>query len=445
MESNFINVGQTHIFSLMKTAHIISIGNELLIGDTLNTNAAWIGRYLSGMGFNVEQIITLPDSYDSIRSCLERSFRHANVTIVTGGLGPTHDDITKQVVADLFKSRLVEDAEVLNHIKKIFDKRDFKFSRSNAEQALIPHNCAVLFNQKGTAPGLWYEKNNHTVAVLPGVPHEMKYLMEDKVSEKLKSTFLDLRAKRIEYFHTAGVPESTLSDDVVGDLDEYLGPNVEIAYLPNPGGVTIRWSSLDLETENGDRALEKFRKMLYEKAGDVIFSEGKDRDLSAVTGKLLADGGLSISVAESCTGGRLGDVITNVPGSSQYMYGGLIAYSNHLKMEHLDVPQEDLLTFGAVSKQVALQMAKAATQKFGSSIGVSTTGVAGPGGGTREKPVGTVWMGFWFKDKHFALKAIFTEDREINKQRTAMVVLETIRRQLLGVKSFPYNLTPVYS
>jgi nicotinamide-nucleotide amidase len=185
--------------------------------------------------------------------------------------------------------------------------------------------------------------------------------------------------------------------------------------------------------------------MILEKAGDVIYGEGKICNLAEVLGELLADRGESIAVAESCTGGRVSDTLTDIPGCSRYMLGGVIAYANSVKTGQLSVKESDLEEFGAVSAPVALQMAKGVADITGADIGVATTGIAGPGGGTQDKPVGTVWMGFWTKDKHFALKGIFTDDREINKQRTTMVVLETVRRQLSGIESYPYNLTPVYS
>lgn len=427
----------------MKKVHIISIGNELLIGDTINTNAAWIGQYMYAEGFEIKMAITLPDQYSLLKKQFSQSLKEADFIIVTGGLGPTHDDITKKVVADLFGSELITDQNVLEHIKKIFRKRDFKFSRSNADQALVPDNCSVLFNNKGTAPGLWFEENERVFVVLPGVPHEMKYLMENEVTPRLASTFPGRTTKLIQYFHTTGVPESTLSDDVIGDLAEYLNNGLEVAYLPGMDGVKIRVSYKGENPDEAEAQMQKFRAMILERASDIIYGEGKECSLEAVLGDLLIQKDMSIAVAESCTGGRLSDAITNVPGCSRYMSGGIIAYSNDLKMKLLNVSEEVLKTHGAVSGPVALQMAKSIAEKTGSSIGVSTTGVAGPGGGTREKPVGTVWMGFWIDGDHFALKARLADGREINKQRTVMVVLETVRRHLSGITQYPYNITPL--
>ncbi|WP_340106344.1 competence/damage-inducible protein A [Rhodohalobacter sp. 8-1] len=429
----------------MKTAHIISIGNELLIGDTINTNASWLGRYLNEQGFDVEQVMTLPDTYDLLIRRMRESFNEADFTVVTGGLGPTHDDITKKVITDLFNTKLTLDKNVLNHIKKVFEVRGFTFRQSNADQALVPENSSILFNKKGTAPGLWIEENGHVMAVLPGVPHEMRYLAENEITPRLESVFPNRTVRSLRYFHTAGVPESTLSDEVIGDLSEYLSNGLEVAFLPNAGGVKIRVGYRGDNIEQAEAELDKFRSMLLEKAGDVIYGEGKVCNLADVLGELLIKQEKSISVAESCTGGRVSDTITDIPGCSRYMLGGVIAYANSVKTEQLSVKTSDLDQFGAVSAPVALQMAKGVAKRTGADIGVSTTGIAGPGGGTKEKPVGTVWMGFWTEEKHFAIKGIFTDEREINKQRTTSVVLETVRRQLLGIDSYPYNLTPVYS
>lgn len=426
----------------MKKGHIISIGNELLIGDTVNTNAAWLGRYLTEKGFECEQVFTLPDSYELICSRIEASLKEAEITIVTGGLGPTHDDITKKAVADIFNVQMIENRQVLDHIKKIFKKRGFTFSRSNAEQALVPENCEVMFNSKGTAPGMLFEQNGHLLAVLPGVPYEMSWICEHELDEQIEKWFPGNEFRAVHYFKTAGVPESTLSDDVVGDLSSYLGNGVQIAYLPSTAGVTIRTSAEGATLQQAEKKLEQFRDHLYKAAGDVIYGEGKDANLADVTGQLLAEKGLTIAAAESCTGGLLLNSLTDISGSSRYVVGGVVAYANSVKMNTLGVSKETLERAGAVSRETALQMAAGAAKHFGADIGVSTTGVAGPGGGTKEKPVGLVWMGFKINDHHFALKAQFSNDRLINKERAVMVVLETIRRHLLGLNSYPYHLKP---
>ncbi len=419
----------------MKKAHIITIGNELLIGDTVNTNASWIGSKLTESGFKVQLVITIPDKIEMITEYLEHSLEQADLTIVTGGLGPTHDDITKKAIAKLFDAELVENRHVLNHIRKMFEKRGYEFTATNAEQALVPENCEILFNKQGTAPGMWFERNNHYLTSIPGVPHEMRHLMNEQISKKIDQYFPETDTIVTEYFRTAGIPESTLSDKV-GDLEEFIMNGVDVAYLPNPAGVTIRISA------NSGEKLQKLREKLYKRAGTYIYGNGKDLSLSVVIGELLAEKGLSIAVAESCTGGYLANEITNVAGSSRYMTGGVVAYSNDVKQKLLGVEQKALDEEGAVSKTVALQMAKGVAECLEADIGVSTTGIAGPGGGSKEKPVGLIWMGFWIQGEHFALQSIFTKNRLVNKKRTVMVVLECLRRRLLNIESYPYELKP---
>jgi nicotinamide-nucleotide amidase len=425
----------------MNKANIISIGGELLIGDTVNTNATWIGSFLTEQGFSVEQVFTIPDSYDLITRRIRESLESAELTVVTGGLGPTHDDITKKAVADIFNAAMVENEQVLLHIKKIFEKRNFIFSRSNADQALVPENGDVLFNNKGTAPGMWFCENGHYLAVLPGVPHEMKFLMEERVLPKITENFPGRDVWATQYLRTAGVPESTLSDRI-GDLDKYVNNGIGVAYLPGASGVTIRLSASGRKMDEAQKKLVEVRNLLYEKAGDVIYGEGRELTLARVVGKMLAERSLTIAVAESCTGGLLSNEITDVPGSSEYMLGGVVAYANSAKVHQLGVDEKTLKQHGAVSGQTALEMAEGIADRYGADIGVSTTGIAGPGGGTEDKPVGTVWMGFKTGTDHFALKAVLGNDRLINKERTAMIVLETIRRHLMGLQHYPYNLKP---
>tara|TARA_R100001143_G_C3361305_1_gene136495 strand:- start:7708 stop:8994 length:1287 start_codon:yes stop_codon:yes gene_type:complete len=428
----------------MKKAHIISIGNELLIGDTVNTNASWIGRSLTESGFEVERVFTIPDSYDLIRHHIKQSLEYSDFTVVTGGLGPTHDDITKKVVKDIFDCDLVEDSEVMDYIEKIFKSRGFHLSESNREQALVPSACDVLFNKQGTAPGMWFELNGNYLAVLPGVPYEMQYLMIHQVYPKLQSVFTNVDVWVTDYFKTAGIPESTLSDQI-GSLDEFLTNGIGVAFLPNPGGVTIRISASGSSQNEAEQKLSNLRNLLESKIGHYLYGKGKELNLAEVVGELLKKNNLTIAIAESCTGGYISNEMTNIPGSSEYLNGGVVAYSNQSKAKMLGVDPESINKYGAVSKEVALQMAKGVAEQFDSTIGVSTTGIAGPGGGTEEKPVGLVWMGFWVQGKHFALKAMFSKDRKLNKERTSMVVLETVRRELLEIPNYPYELKPYLS
>lgn len=421
-------------------AEIISIGNELLNGDTVNTNASWLGEFLTGLGFTVMRVHTIADDLDLIKKTLKNALQEADVVICTGGLGPTHDDITKKAVAELFEVGYKLDQKTLDHVKTIFKERNIPFSKSNHAQAEVPENAEVLFNKSGTAPGMWFEAGSYLV-VLPGVPFEMKYLTKKKVAPKLREAFGEIGYLYSRYIKTAGIGESTLSDEILGDLSEYFKNGVSMAFLPSPGGVTLRLNSSGATQEQARKDLQKLRSFIYEKAEKYIYGEGKDFSISEAVGKLLKEKNMRISVAESCTGGLIANTFTDVPGSSDYFDGGVISYANHVKVNQLGVLQSDLDEVGAVSKKVALQMAKGVAERMDTDIGISTTGIAGPGGGTKEKPVGTIWMGFYQKDgEHFAIKARFTKDRLINKERTKMVLLEATRRVLKGIEPMPYDL-----
>lgn len=422
-------------------AQIISVGNELLIGDTVNTNASWLGDYLTRAGFEVTYIHTISDDLEQIKDTLTFALEHSDLVISTGGLGPTHDDMTKKAVADLYKVGFKLNEPTLEYIKKMFRERNIPFSSSNHAQAEVPENCEVLINKTGTAPGMWFYENETALAVLPGVPYEMKYLMEKGVHEKIRKVFTESEYLLSRYLKTAGIGESTLSDDVLGDMSKYFDNGVSMAYLPAPGGVTLRLNAKGVSKEEAEDHLKKITDVIYEKAGKYIYGEGKEFELSEAVGKLLKDSDLFLATAESCTGGLVSNSITDKSGSSAYFKGGIVSYANSVKIEQLGVDQKDLEQYGAVSKQVALQMAKGVSEQLKADIGVSTTGVAGPTGGTPDKPVGTVWMGYYQKNgPHFAIKAMFTKDRLINKERTKMVLLEITRRQLKGIQDMPYDL-----
>lgn len=427
-------------------AQIISVGNELLIGDTVNTNASWLGDYLTKAGFEVTYIHTITDDLEQIKRTLSFALEHSDLVITTGGLGPTHDDMTKKAVADLFGVGYKLNEPTLNYIRKIFKERNIPFSSSNHAQAEVPENCEVMINKAGTAPGMWFYENNTALAVLPGVPNEMKYLMNKRVQEKIREVFTETEYLHSKYLKTAGIGESTLSDEVLGDLSEYFNNGVSMAYLPAPGGVTIRLNAKGSSKKEAEKHLDNITNLIYQKAGKFIYGEGKDFELSEAVGELLLKSDLTLGTAESCTGGLVSNSITDKSGSSKYFKGGIVSYANSVKVEQLGVDRDDLNAYGAVSKQVALQMAKGVAERLNSDIGVSTTGVAGPTGGSKEKPVGTVWMGYYQKNgPHFAIKAMFTKDRLINKERSKMVLLEITRRQLLGIEEMPYDLKKQFS
>lgn len=424
------------------TCEIISIGNELLIGDTVNTNASWLGTFLTDHGVEVSRIHTISDKLALLRETIRQSISDADLVITTGGLGPTHDDITKKAVQEVFGVEMTIHEPTLEFIKEVFAKRNIPFSKSNYFQAEVPENAEVLFNKQGTAPGLWFDEQEHRLAVLPGVPHEMKYLMQKRVLPKIEA-FTGGNEKRFSrYVLTAGVGESTLSDEIIGDLSDYLNDHISVAYLPSPLGARIRVSGYGATQREVEETMQPVLDFIHRQAGEVIVGEGKEFTLSEALGKLLRERSLKLATAESCTGGHLSNTLTDIPGSSDYFTGGLVTYSNSAKMSLLGVKKNDINEHGAVSKAVALQMAVGAAKALGADIGISTTGIAGPGGGSADKPVGTVWVGYCSREEHFALKALFTNDRLINKERTTAVAMETVRRRLLGIDTLPYDLKP---
>ncbi|MDX1586568.1 MAG: competence/damage-inducible protein A [Balneolaceae bacterium] len=426
------------------TGIIISIGNELLIGDTVNTNASWLGRFLTGQGVEVLRIHTISDNLSIVRDTIEESLAAADIVISTGGLGPTHDDVTKKAVAMLFDADMVIHKPTLGFIKKIFEKRNIPFSKSNYEQAEVPANAEVLFNKQGTAPGLWFEEHDSLLAVLPGVPYEMKELINHKVRPKLEKLTGGNEKRYSRYLLTAGVGESTLSDTIIGNLDAYINDNLSVAYLPSPQGTRIRISGYGHSEDEVESHMQPVVDHIYDKASHLIVGEGKELTLSEALGDLLRNRELTLAIAESCTGGHIANSVTDIAGSSDYFLGGMVSYSNRAKVELLNVREDDLDKFGAVSKEVAMQMAQGVASRFNADYGISTTGIAGPGGGTEEKPVGTVWIGFWSKDDHFAVRALFTNDRLINKERSSAVALEIVRRKVRGINELPYDLKPQY-
>ncbi|MDR8390291.1 competence/damage-inducible protein A [Aliifodinibius sp. S!AR15-10] len=426
-------------------AEIVSIGNELLIGDTVNTNASWIGQLLTEEGLDVTAVHTIGDDLEVVKETIRRSMERSDLVISTGGLGPTHDDVTKKALQELFDAEMVVDESVLNFVKKMFEKRNIPFTKSNYHQAEVLNNAEVLFNTQGTAPGLWFEELNSSLAVLPGVPFEMKHLMREKVLPKFREKLQNQEYRRSRYLVTAGIGESTLSDSIIGDLAPFLQNGTTVAYLPSPYGVRIRITSAGRSVEEIEQKISPVADHIYEKAGSLLIGEGKELSLSEALGKELRKKEMTIATAESCTGGLLSSTLTDVPGSSDYTMGGIIAYSNNIKEQELNISASTLEKHGAVSKPVALQMARNVAEKFGTDIGVSATGIAGPGGGTEDKPVGTVWIGFWSEEKHFALKTIFTKDRLQNKERTVAVAMETVRRVLLDMETMPYGLEPEWA
>lgn len=415
-------------------AYIITIGDEILIGQIVNTNAAYIGEQLSKNGIKIIGSCVLPDSEERILKEFNRVFKISDVVIVTGGLGPTHDDVTRKCIVEFFDTELVLNEEVLNDIKNFFEIRGRELTKINEEQALIPKIAEPLRNPRGTAPGLWIEKEGKIFIAMPGVPYEMMYMMDNYVILKLK---LKSEATKQYIFTrnllTTGIPESVLYTKL-GNLDELL-EGAKLAFLPNQFGVRLR---ITVEEKNEDIALSKLEE-IEQKIRSIIgkYIYGKDEDtLEGIVAKLLIDRGLTISVAESCTGGLIANRLTNISGSSNFFERGIVAYSNAAKVEILKVDEDAIAKYGAVSLEVARQMAEGIKSISGTDIGLSTTGIMGPTGATPNKPIGLVYIGICDDKICTAKEFRFGDDRLLNKDRTSQAALEMLRRNLLGI---PYD------
>ena len=370
-------------------ATILTIGDEILIGQIVDTNSVSISKYLNAAGIVVRERVSIGDEREQIVSTLRRALQQSNVVIITGGLGPTKDDITKRTLAEMFHSELVCDERVAAHVKRMLESRGIVFNELNRGQAMVPACCTVLFNAHGTAPGMWFEDEGRVVVSLPGVPFEMEHLMQDEVMPRLKAHF-SLRAIVHRTLITAGLAESMLAERIA-PWEDALPPYLKLAYLPAPGLVRLRLSAYEVEGESVAREIESRFEELKRLIPDYVVGY-ETATVQQLVHNLLTERGLSLAVAESCTGGSLAARFTALPGASAYFRCGVVAYANEVKARVLGVSEEDLQRFGAVSEPVARQMAEGVRRLSGADCAVATTGIAGPSGGTAETPVGTVWI-----------------------------------------------------
>ena len=368
---------------------IVSIGDELLIGQTINTNAGWMGAELNRIGVEVIEVLTISDQGPAINEAMTYASSKSEIVLITGGLGPTKDDITKKVFADYFNVPLVENKEALENVEGFFARYNRPMLPVNKLQALVPKGCDMLLNKAGTAPGMWMEDDNSVFVSMPGVPSEMKYLMEKEVLPKLKSCF-DLPSIVHKTIMTQGVGESYIADEIE-DIEDNLPNHIKLAYLPSPGLVKLRLSGRGKDAKLIEEEIEALFDKIEARIKDAVFAR-EERSLQAVIGVKLGSKGLTISTAESCTSGALAARITTVSGSSKYFVGSVVAYSNEVKHQQLGVPVATLEEFGSVSEATVRKMAKGAQKLFKTDYAIATSGIAGPDGGTDEKPVGTVWI-----------------------------------------------------
>jgi nicotinamide-nucleotide amidase len=406
---------------------IISIGDELLIGQTLNTNAFWMSKELNQIGFIIRQQITIADTENVILSSLEASLQYSDVVLITGGLGPTNDDLTMPTLNKYFGGGLVRDDEVYAHIEKLVTSRGFEMNENNQKQAIVPDNCTVIHNANGTAPALWFEKDGKVVVAMPGVPYEMKHIITEEVIPKLKNKF-ELPEIINHMVYTQGMPESILAEKLA-NWEQNLPGAIKLAYLPSPGRVKLRLSSTGKSREELQRAIDIEVEKLKNLIPNYIYSQ-ENEDLASLIGELLINKKQTIATAESCTGGYVSHLITRVAGSSDYYKGSVIAYANEVKMAELDVKQNDLDAYGAVSQQVVEQMAVGVQQKMKTDYAIATSGVAGPTGGSDEKPVGTVWIAVATPSGVISKKHLFGKLRDVNIERAAITALGMLRKEI---------------
>lgn len=409
-------------------AELISIGDELLIGQVVNTNAPWISRQLNKAGFAVKQITVVGDLEDEIINALDLARKRADIILITGGLGPTKDDLTKQVLCKYFNTHLEFDTQAYNDIENIFRARGREVTPTNRAQAELPASCIPVYNKNGTAPGMWFHADGKVFVSMPGVPYEMEAMMTDFVIPKLMQEF-----KSTPVIHktilTQGIGESYLSD-MIAEWENNLPEYMKLAYLPAAGMVRLRLTGMG-ESKNMENEMIIETGKLKKLIAPYIYGE-EDETLAEIIGKLLRASGKTLATAESCTGGNIAHLITSVPGSSEYYIGSVVSYSNEIKKNELNVNADTLLRKGAVSEEVAIQMAEGVRKKYNVDFAISTTGIAGPDGGSEEKPVGTVWIAVADAEKTIAKKFLLGTNRMRVIQVASETALNQLRKLIIG-------------
>lgn len=369
---------------------LINIGDELLIGQVINTNAAFIGQQLAAAGYELTDVITIGDDGETIRKTLESAFAKTDVVLMTGGLGPTKDDITKKVICDYFHRELVIDESTLKWVTELFAARGMELTETNRQQAAVPQGCIVLPNTLGTAPGMWIEQDDKVLVSLPGVPFEMERLIKDEVMPRLHARCNQQGDILYKVLQCTNITESGLSD-LLEEYESQLPSELKLAYLPKPGIIRLRLTARGDDPKALATTLDEQFEKLKQLTAEYAFTD-EDIEMEEVVGRLLVKAGKKIATAESCTGGYIAHLITSVPGSSRYFEGSLVSYSNDIKRDLLNVREDNLKRRGAVSEPVVSDMALNAMGLFDVDYTIATSGIAGPDGGTPEKPVGTVWV-----------------------------------------------------
>lgn len=404
-------------------AEIITIGDEILIGQIVDTNSAWMAGQLNQAGIRVKQISSVADDRQHILTALYEASRRADIIFITGGLGPTKDDITKKTIAEYFGVKLVENKEALDNVTNIFSRYNRPLLEVNRLQAQVPENCEVIPNKNGTAPGMWFNEKGKIYISMPGVPHEMMYMMEEQVIPKLK-LLLKLPVIVHKTILTVGEGESFLAEKIA-DIEDALPPYIKLAYLPKLGQVRLRLSGYGDDEAMLKQKVEQYAAQIVKRIASVVAAQ-EDIPIEKVILNFMDAGGLTLSVAESCTGGYISHLLTQHAGASKVFLGGAISYSYELKETILGVKHQTLQQYGAVSQETATEMAEGALLNFKSDYALAVTGIAGPDGGTPEKPVGTVWIAVASATKTVVKKLTFGNKRQQNIERSAIAVLNML-------------------
>ena len=408
-------------------ADIITIGDEILIGQIIDTNSAWIAARLGEIGVSIRRKYSIGDRREEIISAVEESMEKAEITIITGGLGPTKDDITKRVLAEIFNSPMVCHTETYERVERMMAARGIAFNDLNKGQAMVPECCTVLANHKGTAPGMWFERNGRVVVSLPGVPFEMEGLMTESVLPLLTRHF-ELSSVVHRTAITYGLAESMMAE-LIAPWEDALPPHLHLAYLPSPSQLRLRLSAYDVDKEQAEREFDEQFAKLIPILGDYFVGWG-DTTVQSAVAEILVERGETLASAESCTGGVIASKFTAMSGASEYFWGGVVSYDNSVKENVLGVSRHNLETYGAVSEQVARQMAEGVRRLCGTTYGVATTGVAGPTGGSPEKPVGTVWVAVATPTHTIAKLFQHGKVRAVNIERAATAAINLLRLEL---------------
>lgn len=407
---------------------IINIGDEILIGQIVNTNASWMAQQLNLSGFSVVHMTAISDTRQAILDALRQASERADIILITGGLGPTKDDITKQILADFFNVPLVPNEKVLEEVRAFFAARGQTLTDTNRRQAEVPENCTALSNPYGTAPGMWIADNGKVYASMPGVPIEMKHLMSDEIIPRLRATYQPGHIVH-KTVMTHGMGESHLSDRI-RKWEESLPSHIQLAYLPRAGIVRMRLSAAGSDQTALEQDIRKAIDDLKGYIPELIFGYD-DITLEEVIGQLLKKRGATVATAESCTGGAIAARITRIAGSSAYFRGSIVAYANDVKEQRLGVSAELLQRYGAVSQHVVEQMARGAREEIKADYAIATSGIAGPEGGSAEKPVGTIWIAVASPEKTVSQKFQFGAERSRNNERSVLSGLNMLRKVLL--------------